>query len=173
MNWVPKKTSYLLSWAVLFLCGVLYFSGLSLVLSKIQNIENYYSDTESKSGREERVRIIKNITDGNKDKIQSLRNFFIQKGDEAKFIEKIETVGKDSGVKFEIKSIDVDPNQPKSFKEDVSVRIAIEGSWQEVAAFIDKVQKMDFGVAIEYLNLDAKPPSLWSGSLGLIVFRER
>jgi len=173
MNWIPKKTSIVLSWALLGLCFVLYFSGLFLVLNKIKNIQSYYSDTESKSSREERVRIIKSITDTNKANIAVLRDFFVQKGDEAKFIEDIETVAKNAGIKFQINSIDVDPNQPKSFKEDVSINMAVEGSWQNVMRFLDKVQKMSFGVAVGNLNLDAKSASVWSGSVNLTVFRER
>ena len=115
----------------------------------LQEIEDYYNNTESQSGKEERARVLKSIAETNKEYIQTLREYFIQKGDEVKFIEQIEEIGKKSSIQFEINSIDVKPNQLKNFKEDITVRMDIEGSWQNIMNFTDMLEKMNFGSFLE------------------------
>ena len=87
-------------------------------------IENLYHDINSESSKEEKFWAIKSIAEANKEPVQTLRDFFIQKGDEVKFIEIIEGVAKASSVKFEIASIDVRAVKDASFKEDINSKLA-------------------------------------------------
>lgn len=172
-NWIPKKTLIVASCIGAGLSIAAYILGLFLVRSEIGKIEGYYSNSESKLGREKRVSAIKSASETYKNEISALRNFFIQKGDEVKFIEKIEEAAKTSGLKFEISALDVKPNQPKSIKEDVSVRINTEGGWQATMNFLDKIEKMNFGVSVNEVNLDAKSSGVWSGFVEFVVFRNK
>ncbi len=154
-------------------CVTLYFAGLFVVLAEIKKVENFYQSVESEAFREEKSWAIKSVAEANKESIQTLRNFFIQKGDEVKFIEQIEEIATSSAVKFEISSIDVKANQPDSFKENVSVRIKIEGSWGNIMRFIGRLERMPFGVSVEKIGLNVDTPGNWSGLVEFVVFREK
>lgn len=172
-NWIPPKKLLMFIMATMTVCVILYFISLFVVLIEIKKIEDYYSNTESKSGKEERTRILRSIAETNKENIQALRGFFVQKGDEVRFIEQIEATGRKSGIQFEISAIDVKGNQIKNFKEDITVKMNIQGSWENVINFIDILEKMNFGVSIQNLNLDTKISNDWSGTVEFIIFREK
>jgi hypothetical protein len=172
-NWIPKNKIVKFAIICASLSILLYFIGLFFVFRETQKIENFYRDTNSESFQEEKFWAIKSLAEINKESIQNLRNFFIQKGDEVKFIEKIEGVGRASSIKFEIASIDVKSGSSDSFKEDVSVKMKIEGSWSNIIYFLGKLKKMPFGVLIEKVDLDTNAPGDWSGSIEFVVFREK
>jgi len=172
-DWIPKNKTVKFATAVIILSVLLYLAGLWVVYGEIKKIENLYASTDSESSREQKFLAVKSIAESNMATIQTLRNFFVQKGDEVKFIEEIEGVAKASAAKSEITAIDVKASPKDSVKEDVDIKISLEGSWGEVVGFIDKIKKMPFGVSIETLNLNANTPGSWSGSVELIVFREK
>lgn len=172
-NWIPKKTFRASTLTIAIVCFVLYAASLFMVLMEIQKIKDYYNNIESQSGKEERARIIKSIAETNKKDIEMLREFFIQRGDEVRFIEQIEATGHKSNIQFEISSIDVKANQIKNFKEDVTIRMNIQGSWQNIIRFVDMLEKMNFGVLVQNINLDTKTSVGWAGSIEFVVFREK
>lgn len=172
-NWTPKKRIIEIAAIVALFGAILYFSGLFMVIGKINSIENFYKDVESESSKEEKFWTIKSIVEANKEYIQTLRDFFVQKGDEVKFIEQIEETAKTAVVAFDIVSIDVKPDQKDLFKENVIVKMNIEGPWKNIMLFLDKLEKMPFGVSIENINLDAKAAGDWSGFIEFVVFKEK
>lgn len=151
---------------------VLYFGFLFLVQKEIKKVENAYTNSNPDSFSEEQFWQVKSIVEKNEAEVQSLRDFFIQKGDEVKFIEKIEGLARASGINFEIDSIEAKNGQKDSVKEDVYVKMKIEGSWRGITYFIDKLRKMPFGVSIDNINLDANGKGVWSGDLLFVIFRE-
>jgi Tfp pilus assembly protein PilO len=171
-NWIPKNKTVRFAAITALFSVILYFGSLFLVSRETNKIENAYYSTESDSYKEEKFRAIKAVAETNKEPIQTLQDFFVQKGDEAKFIEQIENIARASGIKFEISSIDVKANQANSFKEDVNVKMKVEGSWQDAMYFIDRLGKMPFGVLVEDVSLNADTPGKWSGSVEFIIFRE-
>jgi Tfp pilus assembly protein PilO len=172
-SWIPKNKIVRFAAATALLSIILYFAGLLIVFGEIKKVENFYNDTESQYSKEEKTLAIKSIAETDKEQIQTLRDFFVKKGDEVTFIEQIEKAAKDSSIKFEISSIDIVPNQRGSFKEDLDVKMKAQGSWQDVMFFINKLEKMPFGVLIENLNLDASAPGSWEGLIDFNVFREK
>src|SRR3989344_2067159 len=162
-HWLPKKKLLNVSLLVWFLALVGYGVGVYLVNSKIDQIERAFSETESAVAQEERARVLSAIADQNKTEIKILRNFFVMVGDEVGFIEKIEEVARVSGVDFEIDSIAQAKVDPGSVKEDINLKINIEGSWREAMTFISKLEKMSFGVSIRNIDLDSRSKGLWSG----------
>lgn len=171
-SWANKKRILTIATIATSLSIAMYFVGLFIVLNKINTIENIYNSAESESSKEKRFWDIKPIAETNKELIKTLRDFFVQKGDEVKFIEQIEGVAQASAIKFEIVSIDV-LNQEGQFEENVKMRIELEGPWRNVMSFINKMEKMPFGVLIENINLDAKTSGNWSGFVEFIIFREK
>ncbi len=172
-NWIPKNKIVKFALGLVLFSVVLYFSGLIFVSREIKKIEDTFYSTESDTYKEEEIRIIKSVVEANKELVQTFQDFFIKKGDEIKFIEEIERVARASAVDFEIASIDVIENKKDSFKEDVNLKIELKGSWQEVMSFVDKLEKMSFGVSIENIKLEANTPGNWAGIVEFIIFREQ
>ena len=172
-NWIPKNKIVEFAATIALFSVILYSIGLLIVFREIKKIEDFYRNTESESSKEERFLTIKSIAEANSESIQALRDFFVRKGDEVKFIEQIEGVARASGIKFEISSIDVKANQEDLFKEDVDVKISVEGSWKDIVYLINKLEKMSFGVLINEINLDANIVGSWIGSIDLVLFREK
>lgn len=173
-NWIPKNKTVRFAVSAVVLCLALYFVGLFVVLKETKKVENLYNSTESTFSKGKEFLAIKSIADANQEIIQNLRNFFIQKGDEVKFIEQIEGIATSSNLKFNIASIDVKENQEdSSFKEDVGIKMQIEGSWKDVVSFVNKLERLPFGISVNNLNLDASVPGQWAGSIEFIIFREK
>jgi Tfp pilus assembly protein PilO len=172
-NWIPKNKIIKFAGAFALLSIALYFVALFIVFGEAKKLENFYQNTETESSKAERFLAIKSATEANKEQIQTLEDFFVKKDDEVKFIEQIEAIAGTSGIKFEIASIDVKADQPNSFEENVSVKVSVEGGWNEIISFINKLEKMPFGVLIGNINLDAKGSGNWAGSVESVVFREK
>lgn len=172
-SWIPKNKIITFASTIAVISTLLYFAGLFIVLQGVKEIENIYRDTESKSAKEKRALVVKSIALTNKEYIQTLREFFVQKGDEVKFIEQIEKIGKESSVQSEIISIEVKTKESDSLKEDVVIAIKMAGSWQSVMTFLDMLEKAYFGVSIKNLKLSSNVPGEWFGSVDFILFREK
>ena len=172
-NWVPNKKIIRSAALITMVCTILYFTGLFVVISKINKIENSYNDIESSIYKQERVWTLKALAENNKEDIKTLRDFFIQKEDEVYFIEAIESTARKSGVLFEIASINEKPKEGDTFEQDILVKIDVEGSWPNILSLLDLLEKMPFGVSIENINLDVDSASKWSGFIELILFKEK
>ncbi|MEK7116889.1 MAG: hypothetical protein AAB837_01870 [Patescibacteria group bacterium] len=172
-NWILKNKIIKLAIIMASSGIVLYFVGFFIVFREMKKIEDFYRNNESESYKEKKFLAIKSITETNKESIQTLQDFFIQKDDEVKFIERIEEIARTSAIKFEIVSIDILANKTDLFKEDVSVKINIEGSWGSIINFMDKLEKTQFGILIQNINIDANTGGNWSGFIEFIVFREK
>lgn len=171
-NWLKK--SKIMTYA-LFVAGaslVLYFGGLYVVFGKIGQLEDFYSNTESKFFQNKKLLDIQKTAETKAGLIADLRGFFIQKDDEVEFIEEVERAARDSSLEFSISSIEVKTDPESSFKEDIEVKMSISGSWSAVMSFLDKLEKMKFGVTVRNLGLDADSDG-WSGLLQFFVFREK
>jgi Tfp pilus assembly protein PilO len=172
-NWVISKKTVLIFRVVALGCFCLYFLSLYFVLVEIKKIENYYSDTQSKSAKEDQSRVLRSVADSNKETIKKLRDFFVQKGDEVKFIEQIENLARQSGIKFEISSIEPKVDDSQIFKDDLIIKMNLEGSWSNIIKFVNGLEKMHFGVMIQDLSLDTKLTAGWSGFVRFVIFKEK
>jgi len=139
--------------------------------SQSKSVKDLYQNSESKSSNEGKYLALKSLAEANKDDIAALRNFLIQKGDEVKFIEAIEEMATSSGIVYEITSIDVKPQN--GFKEDISVRMNVDGSWQRIMSFIDKLEKTSFGITVQSLNVDHLLDKGWNGVIEFTIYREK
>lgn len=172
-NWIPKNKTIEFIATLAFLSVALYFIGLFVVLNEIKKVKDFYTNTESESSKEQRFLAIKSIAEKNEETIQFLRSFFVKKGDEVMFIEKIEETAKISSIEFEIIAIDVKPNQEDTFKENIDLKMRIAGTWDNLILFIDNLEKMNFGVLIKNINLGVKDTDGWSGFIDFVIFREK
>jgi Tfp pilus assembly protein PilO len=171
-EWIPKNKLLVTAFMAALVSFILYFGGLIIVKGEIKKVENLYNSTESESYKEEKTRVVKSISETNKDSIRSLHSFFIPKDDDINFIKQIEEIARGSAIKFEIISIEVKLNQTEIFKEDVTVRMDISGSWQNIMNFTQKLEKMPFGVLIEKFSINTGEEG-WSGVISFDVFKEK
>jgi hypothetical protein len=172
-SWIPKNKIVRIAASVALLSIVLYFVGLFIVLNETKKLENLYGNTESESSKEQKFLAIKSVVDANQDTIQTLKKFFVQKGDEVKFIEQIEGITKNSGIKFNIVSIDVKAGGSNDFKEDIAVKMQTEGAWTDTVSFISKLERLPFGISITGVDMSLVAPGQWSTSVDFIIFREK
>ncbi len=172
-NWIPKNQTLRFAVLAASLSILLYFLGLFLIVTKTKEAESFYWDSESEFSKNERLAAIRSITETNGSSIEALRGFFIQKGDEVEFIEQIESLARRSSIKFEIGSIDVKADPADKFKEDIAVKMDIEGGWRNLSSFIGGLERMPFGVLIRDVDLRDRDDGEWTGSIELVVFREK
>lgn len=172
-NWIPNNNISKLAISIMVLCILLYLAGFFMVYKQTKEIEKIYKDSESGASKKALAFSLKSAYEANKNSIQFLRNFFVQKGDEVDFINEIETLGQKFSVKFELNSIDVGRENKDPFKEDIVIKINIEGGWTNIMSFLDGLEKTYFGVLINNLSLDLKDKGVWTGFVEVIIFREK
>ena len=173
-NWVPKRKSLQLT-VLATLCSLLiYIFGIYSVATIISDIELSLQESRAALNREEAGQLLKKTLEDNAGYIDTIRDFFVVQGDEVEFIETIESMGQRSGVDFEISNINpVKSKDESAIKEDISVRVNVEGSWVECMTFFALIEKMPFGVFVENVSLDSLGKGDWSGSVQFLVFREK
>lgn len=150
---------------------LVYTVGLIFLFSKIKEVEDFYYNSGSESFKQQKFLTIKPIFEANKEGIEILRNLFIKKNDEVGFINQLESLAKKSQIKFEILNIDVEKKEGLNF-ESLNVQMNIEGNWNDVVAFVYKLEKMDLALFVDKISLDKLSSGSWSGVLEFSVFRE-
>ncbi len=171
--WLPKNKTLAISLGTVIAVALGYVVWVYLVNAKITQIERAYTESESAVAQQERARTIAAIAGSNKQEIQTLRDFFVASGDEVLFIERIEEIGKAAGLSFEIASISQGKAAGDAVKEDITLRIAMKGSWQSVMTFVKQLETIPFGVRITDFKMDTVTPGNWSGFIELIIFRAK
>lgn len=172
-NWIPKNKILRFAIGLAALGLVLYLVGILIISMKTKKVERSYSNTESDLFKEQKFWAIKSVADANEEPIKYLRNFFVKNGGEVYFIEKIEEIARISNIKLEIVSIDIKSEQTDAFEEEVLVKIKVGGTWNGVMLFVDKLERMNFGVVIEDINLDAETAGNWVGAIEFTFFKNK
>ena len=172
-SWIPKNKIVKLAISMAFLSILLYIVGFYFVAGQAKKVEDFYNNIESKSFEGNKISAIKFAADTNSGNIQSARSFFVQKGDEVKFIEEIEKAAKDSELKFEISSIDVKNDIEQQFSDNIEVRMQVEGSWDNIFSMLNSLERLPFGVLINDVNLDTSGEGYWTGFINFTVFKEK
>lgn len=172
-KWIPKKDSVFIALSFASFSFLVYVGGLFMVLREMDKVESFYADNESVVSKELRAQALRVIAETNKNEIETIRNFLVKKDDEVSFIEEIEQAGRKTEVLFKIDSIDVKEEENNPFKENMEMKISFEGSWWQAVHFLSELEKMSFGVLIKNFELDSNEPGQWSGSISMVVFREK
>lgn len=155
-----------------FICLTVYFGGILYIQKELVKIKTSHEDIESEIYKKERIKALETLVMNNTDSIENLRNFFVRKDDEVKFIEYIEGTAKISGVDFEISTITSKTEEIGIPKEDILVRVAVRGAWNSVMKFIDTMEKGNFGVLIREVEMDNNSSGGWFASILLNFYKE-
>ncbi len=169
--WVIKMNKRIFAGLLLLVSISIYCVGFFITNSKINAIESAYSNTASTIALQEEARKIRVITEENAEEIEMLSKYFVPKGDEVVFIEDVESLAKNSGIKFDITSIAPIKVQGDSAEsKEISVKMNIEGSWNSMISFFDGLEKLPFGISTQSFSLDKPSGASWKGSLEFLVF---
>lgn len=172
-NWIPKNKTLKFAVGLAIFSVILYVGSLFVVSMETKKVERSYSNTESDSFKEQKFWAVKSILDSNKESVEYLKNFFVKKGEEVFFIEKIEEAAKISNIKLEIVSINIKPDQTDVFQEEVFVKIKVGGKWNDVMLFISGLEKMNFGTVVNDITLDAESAGNWVGAIEFKFFKNK
>lgn len=170
---VPKKNLLLFSVSTTLVAILIYFTSQYIVQKEMDKVKNAHEDVESVLYKKERINALEVLVANNQDQINTLREFFIQKGDEVRFIEHIESIAKESGVDFEIGTIDFKQDDLSSITEDVLVKVDLRGDWKSLTMFVDKLEKSYFGVLISEVDINSSSPGNWFGRVTFKLYREK
>lgn len=170
---VPKKNLLIFSITIALVSVLIYFTSQFLVQKEMDKVKNAHEDIESVLYKKERINALQVLVLNNQDQIGTLREFFIKKGDEVRFIEHIESIAKESAVDFEISTIDFKQDDSSSITEDVVVKVGLKGSWKSLTMFVDKLEKSYFGVLIKEVDINSSSPGNWFGSVTFNLYREK
>lgn len=170
-SWIPKTNTIIVASSLLLISVLIYGVSLLVINNKINAIELAYSNTANILAVEEEARGLKVVADENRERIDFVNKFFVEKGDEVVFIEDIERLARSIGIKFNIVSISpVKPISDDVESKEISIKMNIDGSWNNIMKFLDGLEKLPFGVSIQNFSLDKPSGSSWTGSIDFLVF---
>lgn len=170
-SWIPNKKIIVASSLTLFVCIVVYISFFILLKRKVHSIEVAYSNTASILSLEEQARVNRFIALENKDNIDFINQYFIERGDEVLFIEDIEKYARSLNLKFDIVSISpVKPTSSEVAIKETLVKMNLEGSWQNLIVFLDGLYKLPFGVSVQNFGFDKASNGIWGLTIEFVVF---
>lgn len=96
------------------------------------------------------LRAIKVSLNQNKDFISQIDSFFIAPDGVVNFISLLESLGKKAGVKLSIGSVSVVPEGgAKDFKENLSLRLDMSGSWENIYYFLSLLQNQPYRIMFD------------------------
>lgn len=101
----------------------------------------------------------------------SLPSFLVNDNNALAFIQKVESVGKESGAAVSISSLSSGA-APGSSKQAVSAIVSMNGSWQAVMRAIGLVESLPYALSVRSVNLNSSPAAVapaWSASISLSV----
>jgi hypothetical protein len=153
--------------------GVLIFvAAIIAVSSKISTIYEESMQAETVAIGIEEAFIIKKDLAELHDEVSILNSYFIQSGDEVRFIEKLESVARASNVKIEISSIAVgkEPTQ-SAFTENLGMRIRFEGDRASIHNFLKRMESMPHAVSLGNFSFELLVDELWSGQIEVSVLK--
>lgn len=171
-SWLPNSKIFRIAIVFFAITLLIYLFSLGALLKKKSEIKDHNSQTFSALTQEEDALRLQSILDTNKELIGSVRGFFIPKNDDISFIESIESVGETSGVRSEISSITPGKNKDEN-KETILVKTNFEGSWVSVMRYLDRLEKMDFGVYVQNINIESPAAGNWEGSVEFIIYKDK
>lgn len=121
------------------------------VIDRSQTTAMLLAEERSDRQKNDALQAIKVSLTENKDFISQIDSFFIAPDGVVGFITFLEKLGKDSGVKINIGSVAVNPDSkdPKDFKENLKLKLEIEGTWQNVVYFLSRLENLPYRVQFD------------------------
>ncbi len=121
------------------------------VIDRSQTTATLMAEETADRQKNDALQAIKQSLNENKDFISQIDSFFVAPDGVVSFITFLEKLGSDSGVKINIGSVAVNPDSkdPNDFKENLSLKLEIEGTWQNVVYFLSRLENLPYRVQFD------------------------
>jgi Tfp pilus assembly protein PilO len=139
--------------------NVLVFGAYGFLFWNIQNKETQagtiMSEVAQSTARNNSLIAIKSSLNENQDFISQMDSLFVPSDGAVAFINMLEALGQQSGVKVSINSVGVtqDPKVAKDFKQTLHLSLMTDGSWSNTFAFLSIVENLPYRIQFEQVNL--------------------
>ncbi len=170
MNYTPSKKIFITAVSLSVLTLLIFASFLYIIFSKVGKFNEALSKSAAYSANTDRVfRLRKEIVElGESNKV--LDGFFIQPGEEAYFLDRVEALAKASGVELETESVS-DGKDLESGFTPLQIGIRFVGSSDKITSFLAGLENMPFALEVMSINTSLDSEGSWSGTAGLKVFK--
>jgi Tfp pilus assembly protein PilO len=139
--------------------NILVFGAYGFLFWNIQNKEAQAgvlaTEASQNATKDTALRSIKSSLTQNKGFITQIDTYFIPSDGAVTFINMLETLGKQSGVKMSIDSVNVtqDPAVAKDFKQTLHLRLITDGSWLNTFALLSTIENLPYRIEFEQVSL--------------------
>lgn len=175
MNKILHTKRIFLILFLLNLVAILVFGGVFWHLkNKNQVLSEYENEQELILQKSLAFRSSKDVLKETEEKRERLSNFFVSSEEVADFIEKLESVGRQSGVDVNINDVKVLEIDGDSFKEDLEVNLEASGNWDSVFHYLSLIESLPYVVEIEQARLserEAEGSNFWVLNIVLTTFK--
>ncbi len=152
MNWLGKifisKKTVRLFWVAVILVLVA-ISAYTAVVWKIRKNISEAADLSlsiaTESQKEAGIESTRNVLRSTAAEREKIDSYFVSSDNIVDFLEKIELLGKKSGVTLSFDSVDI----PSDEKSILRVRVGTKGSWESTFYFLSLVENLPFKIEIE------------------------
>lgn len=152
MNWLKKifistKTVRLFVIAIaMVVAGIIAYGVIVLNIRKnISEADGLGINIAAESQKEANIESTRNILRGTTAEREKIESYFVRSDNIVDFLEKIELLGKKSGVSLSFDSVDIPPEE----KNVLRVRIGTEGNWEDTFYFLSLVENLPFKIELE------------------------
>lgn len=160
-----KSLLILFSVIALVFLAILIF-GIYYIKSKNNHTLELISQVELGSNNSLLIQTIKSNNTGTSSEITELNEITLTKEKLVGFIENLEQMGKDHGLKIKILSVSAEDNSDKSQPQKINIQVETQGEWKPSMKYIHLVENLPYRTVINssQINLDSGSINLSSGS---------
>ena len=187
MSSSSKQLVMILSAVAVIALG-LYIGIFYYILSHHGAIAELESTLQNEKGRNETLQADKRLYGEFTEAKAELANYFVAREGEVAFIEKIESLGGESGVTLEVQNFtrgELAPIKNNSW-ELLLLQVRARGTWQEVATLLSLIETLPVRISITNVNLTSSdggselaPPTrskksaTWEASFGIEALKAK
>ena len=132
---------------------VLYYFIFAYIRNKIDLISGLRQDLASKSNKESNLLSLRHLVQESQGDIDTLNSLIIPKDGDVLFIEKVESLAKNSGLSVTIDNLNLEeiPSLSENGMSILHIRLKGQGTWSAVYLFVSKLESIPFKIKIDRL----------------------
>ena len=151
MNWlikifISKKTLRLFLVAAILVLAAISAYGIAVwkIRKNISEAADLSSSIAVESQKEAGIESTRNILRGTAAEREKIDMYFVSSDNIVDFLEKIELLGKKSGITLSFDSVDIPPDE----KNVLRVRVGTEGNWENTFYFLSLIENLPFKIEL-------------------------
>ena len=171
MKYNPSKRIFFLTITASVLSFIAFVIFLWFIFSKIEKVGLVTEENiQHASDSEQALSIKKQLIEIAPSK-KTLYSFFVNQGEEAYFLERVESVARLNGVKVSTESVLERPPLENGFIP-LSATVKFEGSWMACLSFLAALENMPQAVHVEATTMNlVSGGNIWTGNVVVSVYK--